>query len=593
MANRGETGRTLKARVQWCAAALALWASPVANAEPLARVEGVEDPALASGLEAALGEFNGETDGAWRARARAREAAVRARRYLTSEGYYGAQIDSRPDPEGGVTMRVRTGPRFVFRSVETMFLQPDGAPDPGGQTREALGLTPGDPLRAEAVIAARARVLSRLHDTGFPEAEEGESEITVDHAVDGARAEFRFQTGPFIRMGEPEQAGGLAELRPGFVARLKPYEIGDPASRSALNTYARRLQALESVSVADVRLSPGAGGETRPVDVFADPAPRHRIETGISWSTSEGAGVEALWTRRNIFHGDETLTLGAQAAELLIGATAGLRVPHWRRFGQTLNLSAGLAAERTDAFDQDVGRLGASVSRVITPRLTAAAGGRLQLANITDALGERTVTTLTLPASAAWDARDDLLDPSRGVFADLKAAPGFSITGSGAQYVRLESGVRGYYSLTDSLVLAGRVRAGTLLGASAEALPASERFFAGGGGSVRGYAYQSLTPFETNLVTGAREPFGGRSLLEAGVEARWRWSPRWGFAAFVDGGAAGRDAAPSPGAMRYGAGAGVRYYPGFGPLRLDIATPIDPRPGDDAIQIYISIGQAF
>jgi translocation and assembly module TamA len=110
---------------------------------------------------------------------------------------------------------------------------------------------------------------------------------------------------------------------------------------------------------------------------------------------------------------------------------------------------------------------------------------------------------------------------------------------------------------------------------------------------VRGYGYQELTPLQIAPRSGALEPFGGRSLIEGSAELRWRRSERLGFAAFIDAGAAGPDIAPAFDALRYGAGLGVRYYPGFGPIRFDVATPIDPRAQDEAVQVYISIGQAF
>jgi translocation and assembly module TamA len=86
---------------------------------------------------------------------------------------------------------------------------------------------------------------------------------------------------------------------------------------------------------------------------------------------------------------------------------------------------------------------------------------------------------------------------------------------------------------------------------------------------------------------------GGEALFDASLELRWRKSKRWGYAAFVDTGAAAGDFGEVFGDLRSAFGVGVRYYPGFGPIRLDIATPISPRDGDDPVQLYISIGQAF
>lgn len=573
----------------------ATFAAPAAAA-PLARVEGVEDAGLRQALIAALGEAEAAPDDRWRAREQARDAAERARRFMESRGYYAAVVDPRLDDEGRPLLRVRSGPRFTFQSANVVFDQPPGAREPGPEIRTALGLEAGDPVVAQDMIRARARVLDALRGSGFPDADEGEHEIIVDHAVDAARADFTFQTGPYVTFGDAEFAGGLARLDPDYIDRLTPYQIGDPASRRALSEFARRLQGLEAVAVADARLAPPGvtdGAGNRLVDVRADPAPKHRLEGLLSVSTDEGAGAEIAWTRRNLFGQAELLTLGAVVAQLERSVSAEFVAPHWRRYAQELTLFTEAAQERTDAFDQDVVRASAVVGRQISDRVSASAGVEVSTAEIRDGRGERRLTTLSAPLGAAYDGRDDVLDPRSGVFADLAVEPGWSVGDNDVRFVRLEAGLRGYQAVSDDVVLAGRVRVGSLQGASAFRIGVDERFYAGGGGSVRGYAYQSLSPLREGFNSETLEPFGGASLAEVSAEARWRYSDRLGFVGFVDGGAATTGSQPDFGAMRYGAGVGVRYYPGFGPLRIDIATPLDRRERDDVVQVYISIGQAF
>ena len=566
-----------------------------AGAEPLARIEGVEDARLRAGLSRALGEAEPARD-RFRARARAQDGAERARQWLESEGYYAALVDPRLDEDQQPTLRVRPGPRFRFGSIETVFEQPSGAREPEAQTREALGLSVGDPVTARSVIDARARVLAALRESGYPEAEEREHELIVDHAVEQAFAEFRFATGDFITFGDPGFAGGLAELDPEYIDRLAPFEIGEPASRSALAEYASRLQGLEAIAVADVRLAPSGvtdAAGNRLVDVRADPAPRHRLEGLLAFSTDEGAGAELAWTRRNLRGRAELLTLGAELAQLDRNVSAEIHAPHWAAYGQSLTLFVEAAQERTDAYEQDVIRSSAIVARRVSDRISASAGVELSTAEILDARGERRLTTLSLPVGAAYDGRDDPLDPRNGVFVDLAASPGWSTGDNDVRFVRIEGGLRAYRAVSDDLVLAGRIRAGSLLGASAFRVGVDQRFYAGGGGSVRGYAYQSLSPLRPTPRSDQPEPFGGASLAEVSLEARYRHTDTLGFAVFVDAGAAGVEPDPDFGAMRYAAGVGLRYYPGFGPLRVDLATPLDPRRRDDAVQVYISIGQAF
>jgi translocation and assembly module TamA len=138
-------------------------------------------------------------------------------------------------------------------------------------------------------------------------------------------------------------------------------------------------------------------------------------------------------------------------------------------------------------------------------------------------------------------------------------------------------------------VLAGRVKAGQILGGTMPEVPASNRFYAGGGGSVRGYSYQAIGPRIDNTTT----PQGGLSLIETSLELRHKFTDKWGGVVFVDAGAVGVDKWPNGDDFGVGVGVGVRYDLGFGPIRADIAVPISKREGDSPFQIYISIGQSF
>ena len=578
------------------AVVLVVSACASALAEPLARVDGLESAPLREGLIAAIGQADGPTDDRWRARERAENAAERARAYLRSQGYYAARVDARVDDQGQALVRVRVGERFTFETVAVSFDQPDGAPAPGEAVSDAVNVSRGDPVTASSVIEAAARLTAALHENGFPEASEADYAVTVDHADGEATARFSSDTGPFVRFGDPRFAGGLADLREDYIDRLAPYELGDPASRTALNTFASRLAALDGVAVADARLSPQGAEDAdgrRPVDVRAEPAPKHRLSGAVSWSTDEGFGARGAWTRRNLFGGAERATLSGQAAQLERSVSAEYFAPHWAAFNQDLALGAQLAQERTDAFDQDVFRLDSELSRRFSRKWSASLGAGLQVGEIIDAEGERFLTTFTAPSGVVYDGRDDVLDPREGVYIDIEAMPGWSTGDNDVRFVRAVGAVRYSAPLVDRFTLALRARSGAVFGASAQSIPADLRFYAGGGGSVRGYAFQALSPLRAAPGTQAEEPFGGRSLVEGSAELRWRRSQTLGFAAFVDAGAAGEDLQPDLDAVRYGAGLGVRYYPGFGPIRLDIATPIDPRGRDDAFQVYISIGQAF
>ncbi|RZM08923.1 MAG: hypothetical protein EOP67_70935, partial [Sphingomonas sp.] len=199
----------------------------------------------------------------------------------------------------------------------------------------------------------------------------------------------------------------------------------------------------------------------------------------------------------------------------------------------------------------------------------------------------RTYGIAALPGQIQWDASDDLLNPTHGYRVRLTVSPETAVSGGIKPYVRTMVEGTFYYPATQSLVIAGRARAGSIQGIARDDLAPSRRYYGGGGGSVRGYGYQRLGPFDPN-----GDPVGGRSLNEFSIEARYRFG-NYGIVPFVDAGNSYASSFPNGSDLRFGAGIGGRFYTNFGPMRIDVATPLNRRPGDGRIALYISIGQAY
>jgi translocation and assembly module TamA len=144
-------------------------------------------------------------------------------------------------------------------------------------------------------------------------------------------------------------------------------------------------------------------------------------------------------------------------------------------------------------------------------------------------------------------------------------------------------------------VLAARARVGSYYGPDEEESPPDQLFFAGGSGSVRGYAYRSIG-VEFTKPNGNTGVVGGRSLIDGSIEGRYRATPRFGGVGFLDAGYVSPDSRLGgfdDAELRLGAGVGLRYFTGLGPLRVDVATPINRRPEDSLAAFYVGIGQAF
>jgi translocation and assembly module TamA len=331
---------------------------------------------------------------------------------------------------------------------------------------------------------------------------------------------------------------------------------------------------------------------------LVDRAPR-TLEVSAGYSTSEGAGLDVRRTRYNRLGRADTTTYSLRLAELEQRLEAGLKLPHWRRPQQTLTVLAGIYNQQTDAYDS----MGVGVSGDVTRRFgkTSYITGGLSLdvarsaekikINKTTFRGEdRDVVTAAALAAFALDRSDDPLDPTQGWRLEARVEPTTTFGDSQALYLKVQSQASYYRSLDEeaTTVLAARAKIGSIWGAVLDEVASPRRFYAGGGGSVRGYGWQAIGPRLADNT-----PIGGLSLVEASFEVRRKITERWGAVAFVDAGAVGGDSFPGGDDIGVGVGVGVRYDLGFGPVRADIAFPLEKREGDSGFQIYISIGQAF
>lgn len=541
-------------------------------------------PAIADALQRDLAESFDTAPAGALASSIAPSASARLLSRLRSEGYYGASVRTVPD-SAGLVFRVSPGPRFTVASATLS--SPSDSTAIQDATQDQRDALIGSPLRAEQILTAEADLLVTLQEQGWPDAQLADRDIVVDHATASARLTFKVVPGPFSRYGALYT--DETRWRTGFLQRLNPMPQGEIAQLSGLRTYQARLTALQSVASAHIHLGePDDGQETRDIHVNLTPAPRYVLDAGISLSTGDGGGVETSLARRNVLGGDEIWTVSAQLQTLEQSLGFDLTTPHWRRLDQSLSVRATLRNEETDAFDQREAELGAEVTRPLTARWTAGVSVYADVSEVTTATTRSDTVTLAAGGSVSFDSRDNTTDPSLGVNARLRVIPTVTYGDLDSSYLATELTVTGYRRVHPQLIAAARARLGSLVGGDLDAIPADDRFYAGGGGSVRGYEYQSLGPQQSN-----GDPAGGLSVAELGAELRWRGEGRWGAAVFADAGTAASATAPAFDDLRVGLGAGVRYHFDFAPLRLDIAAPVDRRSDEASVHVYVGLGQAF
>jgi translocation and assembly module TamA len=525
----------------------------------------------------------------------AEEAAARALAWLRSEGYYAAAVTPEAT-ENPVSARlvIALGPRFLFEPPEITYTgdAPDAAT--ADAARRAIGAVgANEPARAASVLTAEANAVAALQQAGYADAAAGERRVVVDHATSRVRTLFNIDAGQPVRLGgvraEPD-----AVFRPNFIARLQNWQDGERYSPDAIQRLRRDLTSTGAVSLASTALAPPGPDGRRDVVVTVEPARRHAYELGLGYSTTEGFGLQAEWTRRNLTGRADALNVEATLAELQQGLTVELARPHAAGIGHTITYGAEAERETLEAYTRQGVALYASVDASTRLRLGMSYGVRLSADQYDEVEGDvRDAIVLSGFGNLRNDSTGFSLDPRDGSIVELRVEPSVSSGDETLGFVRATAEGRIYESLgeNDQLTLAARVRTGWLeaVSGSADDVPPDRRFYAGGGGSVRGYEYNTIYPAERDTL--GLTP-GGQGLLEGSIEARWRFADHWGVAAFVDGGNAFDDWSEATD-LRWGVGAGVRYDLGFAPLRVDLAVPLDRDETEDDFALYISLGQAF
>ena len=527
-------------------------------------------------------------------RRRVDQDAERLRQVLRAEGYYDAKLEARLELErqpAEVTIEVEPGPRYEIERVS--WIGPGGgALDALGIGLDDLGLELGQPARSTDVLQAEQKIVLALGERGYPLATVPDRKVIVDHQKRTMSVTYVVDPGPAADFGAV-RISGAEDLNESYVRNRLSWKPGDHYDRRELEE--TRKQLIRTELFTSVKIAPATEVEadgTVPILIELTERKPRSIGAAVDWSSSEGFGAEASWEHRNLAGHAERLETTLRLSQVFIGANAALRLPDAVRPDLDVVATAAIEREDTEAFTAERISGSVGVEQRFSSRLSAGLGLSASLEKEDDDEGEDTFTLFGVPAFVRYDNTDDPLDPSSGVRSSAAVTPYYALFAETDTFLRSEAIASAYYAIDEDAryVLAARGRLGSIFGAGREELPASIRFYSGGGGSVRGYAFQELGPLDED-----NDPLGGRSVIEFGGEVRIRVTDTIGVVPFVEGGNVYVDMLPElyQADFRYSAGLGLRYYTAIGPLRLDVAVPLDRRDTDDPFQFYISLGQAF
>lgn len=499
-----------------------------------------------------------------------------------------APLDA-PDTIDRVEVFVDPGPRFVFSKAA---LQPLT-----GRVELPPGFAAGQTASTTAIREAVEIGIESWRNRGHAKASVAAQDLVADHDSATLSASVDLEPGPKLRYGEISVLGN-DRMRTGRIRKIAGLEPGEVFSARELARAADRLRRTGIFSAVAIEESQTiVAPDLLPLTLNVVEAKTRRYSFGLEASSLDGVTMSGDWLHRNLFGGGERFSIGFEVNNLtpsLSGTDYTARIAIERPASPFADTTAGIALdlERLDEPDYILrsGDLGVNFNHVFSAELSASAGLGYSYSTGTDAVGAFTYRSLNLPLGLAWDRRDRPTDATRRFLIDLEVKPflGFGATENGT---RLTFDTRGYVSpgAGGQFVLAARIQGGAIIGASPLGAPRDELFYSGGGGTVRGQPYQALG-IEVDTPGGPVET-GGTAFLGASIEGRTRINETWGAVVFLDMGAVGEGGLD---AVHAGAGVGVRYQTGFGPLRLDLAMPLGSGGGGGTDpQIYVGLGQAF
>lgn len=562
-------------------------------------LQGAPSESMADLIRESLGLYRRQEGGAQSTaflRKRARDDVETVGKILRSRGYYTgtAEIDVAPPEDATlarVTVKVEPGPRFTlaehsFRLVDT------GGIAPPPLDAAALGSPVGGPAVAAGIVRAEGEAARTLRQSGRPYAEVRGRDAVADPQAATLSVESVISAGRPHVFG-PVRFEGSPNVEEDYLRTYIPWEAGEPVDTRQLSEFQRRLVEtglFGAVSVAKPDTPPDDA--VMPVGVQMEETPFRSIGAGVRFNTDTGVGVRGAFEHRNLFGANERLAVTLESEldeqEFDIAFTK----PQFRRAGQFLDAELRTFRVEDSPFDAvgSEGRFG--LRRRITDALTVGGGALFELAAIDEEEADGASALIGTPLFASWDTTDDLLNATEGQRARIEVAPfGGTFNEEATSFLTVEATANTYHALTEDrrFVLAGRTRLGTTVAADISDVPQTRRFYAGGGGSVRGFDRYEVGPLDDD-----NDAIGGLSVAEIGAELRFPVSGPVGGVVFTDAGTVSTESGFAfDDDFLVAAGLGLRYYSPVGPIRLDVAFPVNGRSVDNTFEVYFAVGQAF
>jgi translocation and assembly module TamA len=573
-------------RILLPAAVAAALCAPAARADLRVEIEGLDKPEREN-VEQRLGLFAYmEADGADDAQIRRlhRQAEDEIRSALQAFGLYSPQVRASLTADGEdwlARYEIDAGPPTLLDEVHLDVIG-EGRQFPAlVEAREKSPLRVGERLRHAHYEATKTALARAAYDNGFLDARFTTHTLRIEPLQRRAVAVLELDTGPRYFFGEVSVA--QEGLDPEFVARYVPVRPGEPFEPEKLLQAQFALSDLGYFASVDVQPRRDQVVDQRvPVVIATTPRPPQRYDVSVGYGTDTGARLKLGAEFRQVTDTGHKLRNDLLVSEVKNSLGLDYRIPLGTRAADNL----GFATSWTDEKIAD----GTSERYDFVVSLSRTPGDWQRQIYLKHQYEESFVpstgsdsTKLLMPGIAV--SRGELDDPIHARFGwslFLDGHGGTEAVVSDVTFLQGKILARGVVPLGARSRLLGRAELGGSVIDDFRELPASQRFYAGGDQSVRGYAYQSLGPRDAS-----GKVIGGKYLATYSLEAEYLPWRNWGFATFVDAGNASDDPWPKP---DLGVGIGVRYRAPVGTVQVDVAYPVDSEDGGLRPHLGIRVG---
>lgn len=494
-------------------------------------------------------------------------------------GYYLAKVSYvfSASPKFSVHFQVDLGPKF---SLNRLTLIPDA---------DVPKLEKGQDISTQAILDYEKSLLTNLQKKGFAKAIITKREVVADAQTHTLDIHFYLDPGPQAVFGPLYLFGNKSVLRE-TIHKYIGWKEGDPYDPVKVEKAENDLEKsglFTSVIISQDELEENV----LPVTLNVQEAKHKSIGFGLSYTTTWGPGITAEWENRNLRGLADTLAFRTEIWQRY--QTASLSLTRHQDKQKDVDLIWLLEYNKLHTLPFDCRSL--SVSRLLQKKISVGRevnyGVRLEWLHAKNFDSDKTYYLIKIPLQFKMSSADNFLDPRSGQTLSIKVTPTAQAKFPMAFYASQVTSLSSFYTLpNDLMTLAGKLVFGSFIGASEHTIPPPDRFYGGSENVLRGYKAFTVSPLHKKRI-----PLGGRSLLAASFETRLRSHTNIGWALFYDVGNVYSENIPKPKTHQLqSVGAGIRYNTPIGPLRFDVAIPLNRRPHiDPPFQIFFSIGQAF